>query len=313
MAEHALLQFDEAPRSLRQEDQDATERIAETLRSAGIDAPNSLYDEALALAREGHLGMAASRLQMLVCLDPVDADALLLLAKVHAAQGRPSEALTRLDAAVEAGGLPPAGLREHLESCIRTERVREEEHRARVTAREAGEIQSLRNETRGLRSEVIRLETEVADTRVRERNWKYAALGTSMLATVVIVTLALLRGPAGPAEEVVAAAPVEPVAEAAVPADAPTGSAPVVGQVTPPKAISAAPAKPVAVVDTPKPAAKAGKAGGKVHVVGSGDTLYKIADQYYGDSTRWEEIARANKRVLKKGNALSLGMELKIP
>lgn len=301
MSEHALLQFDEAPRGLLPDGEDATERIATTLKSAGIDAPNSLYDEALALAREGHLGMAASRLQMLVCLDPVDADALLLLAKVHAAQGRPSEALTRLDAAVEAGGLPPAGLREHLESCIRAERAREEEHRARVVAREAGEIQSLRNETRGLRSEVIRLETEVADTRIRERNWKYAALGTSMVATLVILTLALVKGPGERAESV-----TPPVAVAAPAAD-PVGGSPVVGEVTPPTvSVANPPAAPVAA----KPPAKA---KGTVHVVGEGDTLYKLAARYYGDASRWEDIARANKSVLKKGNALTLGMELKIP
>ena len=231
MSEHALLQFDEAHRGLLPDGEDATERIAATLKSAGIDAPNSLYDEALALAREGHLGMAASRLQMLVCLDPVDSDALLLLAKVHASQGRPAEALARLDAAVEAGGLPPAGLREHLESSIRAERAREEEHRARVVAREAGEIQSLRNETRGLRSEVIRLETEVTETRLRERNWKYAALGTSILATVVIVTLALVKGPGS--REPVPTAETAPAA-AAPPAEAPSGSAPVVSEVKPP-------------------------------------------------------------------------------
>ncbi len=325
----SLVQFDDPPRGAPQDGQPATERIAATLKSAGIDAPNSLYDEALGFAREGHLGQAQARLQMLLCLDPDDADALLLMAKVHAAQGRPADAIARLDAAVAAGGLPPAGFREHLEAAIRAERAREEEHRARIAAREQGEIRSLRNETRTLRSEQVRLETEITESRVRERNWKYAALGTSIVATLVILLLVATRGRDEGATTALAAAPA-PVAEAARPAEAvkpaadkPVGAAagavevpadkPVEKPAPKPEAAKAAAkavaAKPVANA----PAKNADVAAGKVHVVGAGDTLEKLAQRYYGDKTRWKEIQAANKGVLKGGIALSIGMKLRIP
>lgn len=335
MPDASLVQFDDPPRGTPSDAQPATERIAATLKSAGIDAPNSLYDEALAYARDGHLGQAQARLQMLLCLDPDDADALLLMAKVHAAQGRPSEALGRLDAAMAAGGLPPAGFRDHLEAAIRAERAREEEHRARIAAREQGEIKSLRNETRTLRSEQVRLETEVTESRLRERNWKYAALGTSVLATLVILLLVATRGTKGPEAAETEAAPVADASAGAATAGIETsggvtgGSRPIAVVERPPAAtagassgaVEVAPAavasKPPTVESAPKPAAKVETApkaaAGKVHVVASGDTLAKLAGAYYGDESRWTEIRDANKSVLKGGIALSIGMKLRIP
>lgn len=327
------VQFDDPPRGAAVGAQPATERIAATLRNAGIDAPNSLYDEALAFAREGHLGQAHARLQMLTCLDPDDADALLLMAKVHAAQGRPSEALARVDAAVAAGGLAPAGFREQLEGAIRAERAREEEHRARIAAREQGEIRSLRNETRTLRSETVRLETEMLQSRERERNWKYAALAVSVVGVLVIVLLAALGGRGAPEEVPRTAAVTEGALTTGATAGAvplSEGSAPTARIETPPAPAPAAPmVPPVAKADPvvkkaadapvlqPKaavPAVKAPEAkGARIHVVGSGDTLYKLAARYYGDSSRWKEIEAANKGVLGKSIDLSLGMKLKIP
>ncbi|MES2643725.1 MAG: tetratricopeptide repeat protein [Myxococcota bacterium] len=326
------VQFDDPPRGAPVGGQPATERIAATLRNAGIDAPNSLYDEALAFARDGHLGQAHARLQMLVCLDPDDADALLLMAKVHAAQGRPSEALGRMEAAVEAGGLAPAGFREQLEGAIRAERAREEEHRARIAAREQGEIRSLRNETRTLRSETVRLETEMLQSRERERNWKYAALAVSVVGVLVIVLLAALGG-RGTADveprtaAVTEGAVTEGAAAGAVPVEAGVvaeGSKPTARIETPPAVVGDVPIHkepkkepkkaPVLQASAPVPAAKApDTTGPRVHVVGSGDTLYKLAARYYGDSSRWKEIEAANKGVLGKTIDLSLGMKLKIP
>ncbi len=329
MTDATLVQFDDPPRGPPLAAQNATERIAATLRNAGIDAPNSLYDEALAFAREGHLGQAQSRLQMLTCLDPDDAEALLLMAKVHAAQGRPGEALARLDAAVAAGGLAPAGFREQLESAIRVERAREEEHRSRIAAREQGEIRSLRNETRTLRSETVRLETEMAQSRDRERNWKYAALGVSVAGILGMSILAFAGGRNADPE-----VPVVATAEVGTPAaDAAPGSVPTARIETPPAAVAspspvvsgasagavpveASPA-PVAAIPAPAkaspPPMKATDGGPRVHVVGKGDTLYKLANRYYGDSSRWKEIEAANKGLLGKSIDLSLGMKLKIP
>ncbi len=208
----ALLEFDEPGRPSQPLGGDAPSVIADTLRHQGIDAPSSLYNEALNLAREGLLGPSAQRLQMLLCLDPDDADAHLLLCKVYAAQNKPGDALARLEAAVEAGAFAPAGLREHLEGLIRTDRQRDEEHRTRVGAREQGEIKALRQEARSLRSETTRLEVEVTETKDRERLWRItamAAAGATVLAVMIFGAVSLFG--ASPVE---AATSVDAVADA---------------------------------------------------------------------------------------------------
>ena len=52
---------------------------------------------------------------------------------------------------------------------------------------------------------------------------------------------------------------------------------------------------------------------GRRHVVTQGDTLYKIAQRYYGSGAKWPEILEANRDVLKNENAVRPGMELRIP
>lgn len=57
-------------------------------------------------------------------------------------------------------------------------------------------------------------------------------------------------------------------------------------------------------------------AAGRTHTVRSGDTLFKLAAQYYnGDKSaaRLNALRQANRDVLKNGDALSVGMTLKIP
>jgi 5'-nucleotidase len=49
------------------------------------------------------------------------------------------------------------------------------------------------------------------------------------------------------------------------------------------------------------------------HVVTQGETLYKIAQRYYGSGSKWPEILEANRDVLKNENAVRPGMELRIP
>ena len=323
----ALLEFDEPGRTLRpgqvvHPGTDAPSHIADTLRTQGIDAPASLYNEALVLARDGLLGPASQRLQMLLCLDPDDADGHLLLAKIHAAQGRSTEALSKLEAAVEAGAVAPAGLREHLEGLIRNERQRDEEHRARVAAREQGEIKALRQEARNLRSETIRLEAEVTETRHSEKLWRITAMvaaSFTLCVGIVFAALTLFTAPvaapvsapeaapvsAPEAAPVALAAPVEPAAPTAAPTAATMnlqGSTTVV-QVTSPKLYgedsSAAPA-----AESRLPA---------THTVTSGDSLYTLAGQYYGDKMQYRKIQDANKKLLNNSIALKLGMQLTIP
>ena len=78
-----------------------------------------------------------------------------------------------------------------------------------------------------------------------------------------------------------------------------------------PAAVAARPPAPVrgpAATATPPKAA-----AGRTHVVAQGETLYKIAQRYYGSGARWPEILEANRNLLKNENSVRPGMELRIP
>jgi nucleoid-associated protein YgaU len=49
------------------------------------------------------------------------------------------------------------------------------------------------------------------------------------------------------------------------------------------------------------------------HIVGAGDTLARISNQYYGTPSRWTEILNANREVLGENNNLIVGRTLRIP
>gem|GEM_PF-79628 len=49
------------------------------------------------------------------------------------------------------------------------------------------------------------------------------------------------------------------------------------------------------------------------HVVLRGDTLFGLAQRYYGDRARWRDIYNANRDRLPNENSLVVGMELRIP
>lgn len=53
--------------------------------------------------------------------------------------------------------------------------------------------------------------------------------------------------------------------------------------------------------------------GGRVHTVQRGDTLYKLARQYYGEQRRWKDIYEANRSRLPDPNQLRVGSKLVIP
>ena len=53
--------------------------------------------------------------------------------------------------------------------------------------------------------------------------------------------------------------------------------------------------------------------GGRTHVVQKGDTLYKVARQYYGDAKRWKDIWEANKTRVPNKDKLEVGTKLIIP
>ena len=340
-----VMEFDDPPRIGEEVDGSAPQRIANTLREAGLDAPASLYNEALTLARDGHLGHSAARLQMLLCMDPEDADALLLLARVHAAQGRPEEALKRLDASISAGAVAPPGFRDLLESAIQARNNQDEELRNRVAARDQGELRGLRAEAKQLRTETIRLEQDVQEALRRERTWKMATVGVALFATGVVLALMVLP-PSTTPEQIAAIQSAGVTAEAGMTAgagasagaegagaagaailssnpDVPgaTAAAPPATAAAPPVTPKATPATPKATPDatpkaaTPKatPAATPKATPGGVHVVASGDTLGSIAVRYYGGLSGVKKIQDANQDVLKGGDKLKLGMKLKIP
>jgi len=49
------------------------------------------------------------------------------------------------------------------------------------------------------------------------------------------------------------------------------------------------------------------------HIVKKGDTLWKIAENYYGDGNLYKKIFEANKDILKDPNLIQVGQKLRIP
>jgi LysM repeat protein len=103
----------------------------------------------------------------------------------------------------------------------------------------------------------------------------------------------------------IAAPPPAPIVD-----DSPITSAPV-----PAETEEAAPviqAVPLSAPTRPagsKPAATAGRR----HTVTKGDTLFSLAQKYYGNRAKWRDLYAANRDVLPNEAALKPGMQLKIP
>jgi nucleoid-associated protein YgaU len=49
------------------------------------------------------------------------------------------------------------------------------------------------------------------------------------------------------------------------------------------------------------------------HEVVKGDSLWKIAEKYYGDGSLYNNIFEANKDILKDPNVIKVGQKLRIP
>ncbi len=109
-----------------------------------------------------------------------------------------------------------------------------------------------------------------------------------------------------------------------------------IGQTAPPPTVYAPPvipvsadesAAPISVVpvtaprSAPAPAARsnfsaassAPAPSGRTHAVVKGDTLFNLAQRYYGNRSRWRDILAANRAQLSQSSALRIGMVLKIP
>jgi tetratricopeptide (TPR) repeat protein len=303
MSNLSVLAFDEAPRG--NGGRGATEQIAQLLDSSEIDAPSSLYDEALSLAKEGRFAPATDRLRMLLTLDPIDADASLLLGKVLAARGQWQEALQRLDAAQANGLNVPTALRDKIEMSLRNQVQTSEEQRLRVAARERGEIRNLRAEAKRLRSDNAILDQQIQSLYRRVRLWSSATALVSGCAAALLM-VALVSGGTESAPSNIAAAD-SPITGEALPGLAtlelsgpPVLEANMVPGLLPPPLEAITPTASIDGIMT-------------THTVVKGDSLGSLATQYYGKFSEWKTIKRANRETLNGKNNLSLGQQIIIP
>jgi nucleoid-associated protein YgaU len=107
---------------------------------------------------------------------------------------------------------------------------------------------------------------------------------------------------------------LDPAATASAPGlvaalqNAPAANVPAPATTAPVTERAKTPVKPVA-----KKATTTTSAGGKVHVVKEGESLWKIAKAELGNGAHWNKIYEANKDVMKSPEALKTGMKLKIP
>ncbi len=324
MSTLSILAFDEVPRG--QGGRGATEQIARLLDSSEIDAPSSLYDEALTLAKEGRFAPATDRLRMLLTLDPIDSEASLLLGKVLAARGQWQESLQRLDAAQANGAAVPTGLRERVENSLRNQIQDAEEHRLRMAARERSEIRNLRAEAKRLRSDNAVLDSQVQGLYKRVRLWSSATALVSGCASALLLVAIVSGGPTANADATLAPPPLGDgeLSEIAAAPDATVRAvedAASMAATSYKYGVEVPPQLPEPTIETTvEPAAAtieiaAPETSGlaTTHTVVSGDTLGSIALEHYGKSSKWRLIRDANTETLGGGIKLSLGMELTVP
>ena len=73
-------------------------------------------------------------------------------------------------------------------------------------------------------------------------------------------------------------------------------------------------AKPIPAASDKVPAsAPVAKASAQQYTVKAGDTLTRLAEQFYSTGNKWEKIYEANRDVLKNPNYIYIGMKLVIP
>jgi len=283
---------------------DAIDRISDVLEGAGIDAPTALFDEALNLARSGNLIQSRNRLRMLLCLDPEDGAAHLLLAKVLAGQGRWIDAIGAFDGARACGMHVPPDLQEKVETNLAMERNGSDAQANRIATREQAELRTLRAETRKLRTENLHLERTARVSTERSRHWSVIAALTSGIA-IILLGAQLFGGNGNDVEEIIIEPADTPIAlETEIP-EIEIETAEV------PSTIIAAPEELPAATPKPTVAPLVNKTA--IHTVKDGDTLYKLAGRYYGNPTLWTRIRDENREKLGSGIQLKLGMELTIP
>jgi 5'-nucleotidase len=122
-----------------------------------------------------------------------------------------------------------------------------------------------------------------------------------LLIACTTVSLGVLSGCGGTAAQ---PTPTAAAPTAAAVAPAPSATRPQLASPSPSPASPSSPAP--AAVSSPEPE--------QTYEVQSGDTLLSIAEQFYGDATKWRRIYDANKDVIGNDpDKLKLEMKLKIP
>ncbi len=78
---------------------------------------------------------------------------------------------------------------------------------------------------------------------------------------------------------------------------------------------AASPTSRIALSDDKAPAepVEIGRFPGRIHLVQAGDTLYSLAERYYGHGKFYRKIRDANRNRLADPNELPAGMKLIIP
>lgn len=113
----------------------------------------------------------------------------------------------------------------------------------------------------------------------------------------------------GPAHAPPPLAETSPIAAPSEPTVAPK-AAPSASASLPSRPGVSAPSLSTSAAHVPQPSAAT---GGRRHIVTKGDTLMSLAQHYYGNRSRWRDIAEFNKDLLKNKDGLRIGMELRIP
>ncbi|HEY1791352.1 MAG TPA: LysM peptidoglycan-binding domain-containing protein [Opitutaceae bacterium] len=164
--------------------------------------------------------------------------------------------------------------------------------------------QPLENQTEalGIEDRINQLQRENDELRAENAALRAGSPPPVLHSSTVDVTAPAAQAPADDDASVKPA----PVAVSPI-SSAPPDTAPPASPISEAPDEGAAPAAPA-----PRGAPKASAA--RHHTVVRGDTLFSLAQKYYGNRSRWRDIFAANRAVLPSENSpLRIGMDLRIP
>ena len=165
-----------------------------------------------------------------------------------------------------------------------------------------------------LESQAERLETQdQIDRLLRENDQlkaELAALHAGVAAAPPIRTRGTLDPAGAPGGPMISLTPPAAEPPPVTTDDSPITYAPVEEPAAEPPPAVQRPSTPGTTRAVPtKPTAPSGRR----HTVVKGDTLFSLAQKYYGNRSKWRAILEANRDVLPSQDSLRLGMDLKIP